>query len=346
MLSTDANFKQLVDGLFTLFDPSKPLHLLKGEEAGIDIHMFADCAGNRTGVRPTFVLPGDLRCIPDKESKLGHKLCCTVRGQPSRKEHFVFNGEPLEEIHQVGLELHQHELRALSPEIMRALAVRCFNDLRTIFLVHDKRMLGVVHQELESLVHKHSVLNSAQAETLRHGISTTILAGSQELRAFAKECRENVTRKDGFILKPIRGGKGAGILFGDETSPEEWVAKIDGLRNATIMPDQPGYVVQRHIPQIQYDVFLREKEGLQSNFLIGTYHAVHGQNLGLGIWRSGPGRICAVSHGGAWMCSVIPSTPGSFDSGRRAKPIDIRLGCKLSLFSLVVFGSMVAMWSL
>jgi hypothetical protein len=190
---------------------------------------------------------------------------------------------------------------------MRALAVRCFNDMRTIFFVHDKRLLGIIHQELEDLVHKHSVLTATQAEVLRQGITPTILAGSPELDSFAKQCRAIPTYKDGFVLKPIRSAKGAGILFGDELTPEEWEAKLGHLRDASIIPGQVEYIVQRQIRQIKYDVFMREREGLQSNFFIGTYHAIHGECLGLGVWRSGPGRICAISHDGAWMCSVISS---------------------------------------
>lgn len=267
--------------------------------------MFADYAERRMGVRPTFILPAELRLVPDEEPKLGHKLCCSTQKPGNRKYHFMYNGEMLEEIHQVGLELHQSELRTLSPEMMRALAVRCFNDMRTILLVHDKRMLGIVHQELEDLVHKHSTLTTTQAETLRQSITTTILSGSPELDSFIKQCHKISTYKDGFILKPIRSGKGAGILFGDELTPEEWATKLQCLRDAAITPGQTGYVVQRQIPQVKYDVFMREREGLQSNFLIGTYHAVHGKAMGLGIWRSSPGRICAVSNGGAWMCSVM-----------------------------------------
>lgn len=279
--------------------------------------MFADYAEHRTGVRPIFILPEELRLIPDEESKLRHKLCCVTQNLTSHKYQFIYNGEILEEIHQVGLELHQHELRKLSPEIMRALAVRCFNDMRTIFLVHDKRMLGIIYQELESLVHnKHSVLTATQAEALRQGITTTILAGSPELNSFVEKCQETPGYKDGFILKPIRGGKGAGILFGDQLTPEAWVTQLQCLRDPGITPGQTGYVLQRQIPQIRHDVFLQEQEGLQSNFLIGTYHAVHGNYLGLGVWRSGPGRVCAVSNGGAWICSVISPITESLNSGQ------------------------------
>jgi len=74
----------------------------------------------------------------------------------------------------VALELHQWEMKALDQDILKALAPLCFNDLRTIFLVHDKRMLGIVLQELDSLVYRHNVLTLEEAEMLRNGIVPTI----------------------------------------------------------------------------------------------------------------------------------------------------------------------------
>ncbi|KAF7349305.1 Circularly permuted ATP-grasp type 2 [Mycena sanguinolenta] len=301
--------KQFLDSLFTVFDATKPLHLLKGVERGMDIHMFVDFAAQRTGARPIFVLPEDLRLVPDENAKLGYRLCCVVREQVAdgdkSKNYFLHNGEMLEEIHQVSLELCQHELRALSPEMMRALSVRCFNDMRTIFLVHDKRMLGIVLQELDDLVHR-GTLSATQAEILRAGICPTILAGSREAALFLQQCRDSPTHKDGYVLKLIRSGKGAGIVFGDEVTAAEWDEMLEQyLCDAAIAVDQPAYLVQRQIIQRRYEVLLRDGEqGVQANYLIGTYHAIHGQYLGIGTWRSGPGRVCALSHGGAWICSV------------------------------------------
>jgi hypothetical protein len=63
--------------------------------------------------------------------------------------------------------------------------------------------------------------------------------------------------------------------------------------------------VQRRIIPRLYDVILTSSGDRVRYPLIGTYHVVDGNFLGLGIWRAGPGRICAVSTGGSWMCSVI-----------------------------------------
>lgn len=268
---------------------------------------MAWAAEQRTGIRPRFITPDDLRLVPCDKAPLGQKLCCAI---PSNAETspastvFGSEGERLEEIHQVNLELHQRELRAIPTDILRHLSLRCFNDLRVIFLVHDKRMLGIILQELDALVHRHGVLTPAQAAILREGISTTFIAGSAEISKLKQDCHHNPNLKDNFILKPIRSGKGAGILFGDELSPGDWQTKLEDSQQATIFPSQISYIVQRKIPQAVYDVYSRDSEESKKMHLVGTYHVVNGWYLGLGTWRSSPARICAISRGGSWICSV------------------------------------------
>lgn len=258
-------------------------------------------------MRPRFITPKDLRLVPCDKAPLSQKLCCAipsdVRTLPESTV-FELEGELLEDIHQVNLELHQRELRAMPIKVLRHLSLRCFNDLRVIFLVHDKRMLGIILQELDALVNRHGVLTPKQAEILREGISTTFIPGSSEISQLKKDCHHNPNLKDNFILKPIRSGKGAGILFGDELSPEDWQTKLEGCQQATILPGQISYIVQRKIPQAVYDVYSRNSEESRKMHLVGTYHVVNGRYLGLGAWRSSPARICAISRGGSWICSI------------------------------------------
>ncbi|KAH6603992.1 hypothetical protein Trco_007438 [Trichoderma cornu-damae] len=303
--------KEVVDGLFALFRPDRPLHLLKGQEAGIDIHMFVEAARRRLGSAPRVVDPADLRLVKDAGSKSGFTLCAVLNKKPERgaafpdvsSMFFASDGELVEEIYQVGLELHQRELLALSPEMLREISLRCFNDMRTILLVHDKRMLGIVKQELEKQVIL-NVLSPRQAEILDKGIVDTFLPGSLQLQKLLLRSEQCPDLHREYILKPIRSGKGDGIVFGEDLPKEEWLAALErqlspelGLENSC--------VVQRRIFPRLYDVVLDPSGERQRCPLVGTYHIVNGVFLGLGIWRSSNDRVCAVSHGGAWMCSVV-----------------------------------------
>ncbi|QMW39216.1 hypothetical protein G4B11_002496 [Aspergillus flavus] len=297
---------KILKGLLRLFQPGLPLHLLKGDEAGVDIHMLVNFLDRYLGITPRFIMPADLRLLHEPQAKGGYKLCCVVKNPDSCDPATLIyhDGDILEEIHQVGLELHQREIRALEPEMLRQISLRCFNDMRTILLVHDKRMLGIVKQELENLVAR-NVLTLSQAKILDKGIPETILPGSLDLDQAIARCKEMPELKDEYILKPIRSGKGDGIVFGEDLNSEEWISRLEGLRSAQLIPGGGTCIVQRKVKQLLYDVVLRPT-GVKTRYpLIGTYHSINGEFLGVGVWRSSPDRICAISHGGAWTVSVM-----------------------------------------
>ncbi|KAJ4257492.1 hypothetical protein NW762_008616 [Fusarium torreyae] len=297
----------ILQGLFSLFDPNYPLHLLKGAEKGIDIHMFIDAVWRRFGIKPRLVTSADLRLFPDVRSKNGYRLCCVFKGHDgpvmNSWRFAAKNGEIWEEIQQVGLELHQRELVALEPEMLRQISLRCFNDIRTVLLVHDKRMLGIVRQELSQLVAR-EVLTEMQARALDSGVVETILPGSNELNALIQASIDSPQLRYGFILKPIRSGKGDGIVFGDDLTASEWTSRLQGLASANVIPGV-SCVVQRRILPREYDLVLRASAGMVRYPLVGTYHVANGKLLGLGTWRASGGRIVAVSSGGSWICSVM-----------------------------------------
>jgi hypothetical protein len=293
--------------LFDLFDPGYPLHLLKGTEKGIDIHMFINAVSHRFGVKPRLIAPADLRLFADARSKTGFRLCCVIRDceeQVANTWRFVApHGEICEEIHQVGLELHQRELLALGPEILRQISLRCFNDMRTILLVHDKRMLGIVRQEIPQLLAR-GVITAVQADVLRLGIVDTLLPGSKELKDLLHESFASPDVRHNYILKPIRSGKGNGIIFGDDVTAPEWTCLLQALASPGVVSAELC-VVQRCITPRKYDLVLRASEGMVRYPLVGTYHVTNGKLLGLGNWRASGGRIVAVASGGSWICSVI-----------------------------------------
>jgi hypothetical protein len=298
---------KVISGLKTHFDSSLPLHLVKGEEYGFDIHMFVPYAQRHLGMDVKIISPKSLRLEP-AAAPGGYKLYCL--SEADTKQATILNDadELLEEVFQLGLELYQHELMAMSFEMLQQVSLRCFNDLRTVFLVHDKRMLGLVLEELDALVER-NVLSSRQAERLNKGLVHTMIPGSERLENFTSSCRTDLSLKDKYLVKPVRSGKGAGILFGDQLTQEDWVALLQGMRDPFLKRGKTTYVVQRLIDQRRYDILLDENADAGKFPLIGTFHIVNGTLLGLGLWRTGPGRICALSRGGSWLCSVIQQQP-------------------------------------
>lgn len=298
---------QLLDGLMSLIDSSLPVHLLKGREHGFDIQLFVSYFHVATGRQPTLIKPSDLRLIPCRDTSTGQSLYCMTGVDP-------YGHEVLEEVHQIGLELHQNELGGLSALMLREISLRCFNDFRTVFLVHDKRMLGIVLEELENLVQIQQVLSPAQAEILRSGITPTINPGTRNLQMLIKRCRLNPEIKNGFLLKPVRSGKGRGVRFGSDLDAGEWVRELELLQSAEFVLNKTLYVIQRRIQQPRFAILLHGEEKVQHNYLVGTYMSIHGKFLGLGLWRTSSSPICALSQGGTWICSIVPAQSVDVDT--------------------------------
>ncbi|KAJ5644203.1 uncharacterized protein N7484_006710 [Penicillium longicatenatum] len=297
-----AQAESIVGGLLSLFDIKLPLHLVKGQEHGIDIFMFIEFAKRRLGLKPRLITPDTLRLIADSSGKMGYKLYCLA--EPDAIDTITTeSGEKMEEVHQLCLELHQWELNKLDPNMKRQISMRCFNDMRSILLAHDKRMLGIVHEELGSLVSR-KVISPEQAEWLNRGIAPTVLPGCAALDQLIKDCKSSEVMQEKYLLKPIRGGKGAGILFGDEVSHCDWITILESMRYPKLSRGKTLYVVQRKVNQPYYDVLLGPELKTARCHMVGTYHAVNGEYLGLGTWRCSPGRLCAVSDGATWICSV------------------------------------------
>lgn len=293
----------MINGLIKLVDTSLPLHVVKGEEYGYDIHMWVPYLRKNLNMDVTVIPPENLRLVPAKAPG-GYRLYCLSSADSKQPQITNDACECLEEIHQLGIELHQRELHAMSYEMLQQISIRCFNDFRTVFLVHDKRMLGLVLEELDTLVSR-SVISSQQAEVLDKGIVYTYVPGSIRLENFISACQEDSLFKDQHLLKPIRSGKGKGILFGDQVSQEDWLSILQDMRNPYIKEGKTTYVVQKLVEQRRYEVLLCEEADVEELPLVGTLNIINGVFLGLGIWRSGPGRLCALSRGGSWVCTVI-----------------------------------------
>ncbi|KAJ5503924.1 hypothetical protein N7463_006798 [Penicillium fimorum] len=255
-LTHAAEAKTILGGLLGLFDSNLPLHLVKGKEHGFDILMFIEFAQKRLGVKVRLITLDTLRLIPDSShsGKAGYKLCCLAEAE-AVDTITTESGEIVEEIHQIGLELHQRELNTLGQEMKRQITLRCFNDMRTILLGHDKRMLGLVLEELNSLTTR-NIITPKQAEWLERGLAHTVLPGSTGLNQFIENCKSSDAFQNEYLLKPIRGGKGAGILFGDEVGHSDWLALLEPMRCPRLKSGKTLYVVQRKVHQPYYNVLL------------------------------------------------------------------------------------------
>lgn len=172
LLRPAADHKKLFDSLFQLFDPTTPIHfVVEPAEVTPDNPLFG-LVEKATGFMPRSIPSSSLRVVPSDKSWTGFDLYCEVDAQTavgaSAADLITIDGQVLEKVHQVGLQLYDYELLALEPVMAREIAMRSVNDLRSVFIAHDKRILGIIHQELHDLVHKHKV-NSGPSKDLERG---------------------------------------------------------------------------------------------------------------------------------------------------------------------------------
>ncbi|KAJ6098487.1 hypothetical protein N7467_000022 [Penicillium canescens] len=193
----------------------------------------------------------------------------------------------LEPVHQVGLQLYEFELFSLSPEMVRHIATCCRNDPRSVFIAHDKHILGIILQELDSLVYTQRVLSPAQAQTLREHIIPAILPGTAAFRNLLQHTHTNPEIKDQYILKPTRDARGAGILLGRNISIEQWQSILTSLDSQDIYSAATQYMLQLLLDLRSFEWFWDEERQARKSRSVGTYYSVNGRFVGLGMWRTG-----------------------------------------------------------
>ncbi|KAL3480805.1 hypothetical protein BJX99DRAFT_272540 [Aspergillus californicus] len=294
-LDVEGNPDHMVDRLKALFHPEWPLRFVHNREHNLMIEALMRDLGD---MKPRLLTPDDLYLVADETSPTGYKLQCV-------RESADHDSETMEDIHQVALRLFLDEFAALPLDMQRQLAFLSNNDIRSMLLVHDKRILGILLQELDDLVAKH-VLTSRQADLLRNGVVFTIIPGSKELDQLIDLYYQGKVSKEDFILKPIRSGRGEGILLGQDLSTAEWEAILADMKSAALAPDRTQHIIQPFVDQLEDDMFLDEETGVQPTRRVGTYHSMHGEFVALGVWRVGMSKTVNMTTGGAWkMGSVV-----------------------------------------
>ncbi|KAJ5267579.1 hypothetical protein N7478_010387 [Penicillium angulare] len=198
LIEPATNYKVLQESLFDLFDSGSPIHFVKESQAFPSDSPLFGFIEERTGMRARNVRPGDLRLVPSTTSQTGFMLYCVWGADPMIKSPpeslLEVDDQLLEPVYQVGLQLYYIELFSLSPEMVRHIAMYCRNDPRSVFIAQDKRILGIILQELHSLVNT-QVLSLAQAQTLRDHITSTVIPGSTDFKGLVRQSHINPTSK-------------------------------------------------------------------------------------------------------------------------------------------------------
>ena len=196
------------------------------------------------------------------------------------------------------LELHQDELlHSVSPTMLAAIAdnIECLNDLRTIFLVHDKRFLAVLgSQEIVSdYLSPEDSLFLSEHVVPTYSISVAVATNSDVVE-------ESLANQQDWVLKPNLLGKGEGVVFGKNLDFNTWRRTIEEYRES-------DYVLQRYIPQAQYSL-INACSGVVARHsfnVVGTLLCFDDVFFGPGIYRASAGDIVNVAGGGTVLFPVL-----------------------------------------
>lgn len=172
------------------------------------------------------------------------------------------------------------------------------NDLRTIFLLHDKRLLALLYNK--TFLTKY--ISDNDASLLSNCIAPTFILGLNE--NIKKDAELNPSK---YILKPNSLGKGEGTFVGLETSKDEWLNLLNN-------PCNSQYIIQEFISSeidTHETIDFSTSEISESNLSLRKQNAVgiilcyNGLYYGLGFIRVSDSKICALSRGGN---SFLPYT--------------------------------------
>lgn len=192
------------------------------------------------------------------------------------------------------LELHQDELTdqgVLDFVCSNFDRLTCLNDPRTIFIVHDKRMLSILCDR-EKLS---AYMSDEEADFLsRHIVPTWTIKDSQD------KVEEALLKSDQFVLKPNLLGKGEGMLFGATTTTEQFRSALQDERSS-------HFILQTFVPQKKHNIYLEiDRQLVQRPVnIVGTLLCFDDELLGPGIYRASPSDIVNVAGGGAILVPML-----------------------------------------
>lgn len=157
------------------------------------------------------------------------------------------------------------------------------------FLLHDKRILGVVLEEIQNLVDR-NVLSLSESIVLRDGIAETLIPGSNALKQLLEQSEQDPLAKNQWIVKPVRDASCNGIRLGIDIEQDEWLSLLERLASRALYPaSDDAYVVQRLVQHAKYDIVRHDVTVVKTEqfHLIGSCHMINSQSLVFGPWRIG-----------------------------------------------------------
>lgn len=164
--------------------------------------------------------------------------------------------------------LNQKDMLGLETDTLKTLVdAGMRNDMRTIFLLHDKRFFRLFHEKRFT----DGCLTEEETAFLKKHTIETYIPGDGEIWDIARR------EKDGFILKHHCLGKSEKVYAGCVTEKEEWerLYREGEVKNMILQP----FIRQKLYPTVWKDVRL-------DDYVSGTILTVDDRYFGTGLFRT------------------------------------------------------------
>ena len=249
-----------IDKLGQFFDSGTPIALVHDNEKGTEVfNLLAEF--RKIGIDYIDVTPADITIENGKIYAAGINV-----------SNFIF-------------ELDREELRKFNPEVLSHIIRHgnYINDVRTLTLVHDKRILAVLYD----YAIMNDLLQMEEYEFLRQFLIPTFALNTVQKR------EEVIHSKKNWLVKETSGGRGIGIYIKDETTPEAWANIIN--------EEWPRYMVQEYVDQQLFDAIGTINEPMN---LVGMILCYNDHCFGPGLSRGSSANI-VNAHGG--RAAIFPT---------------------------------------
>ncbi|CAF1343522.1 unnamed protein product [Rotaria sp. Silwood1] len=259
-------YSNLIETIIKLskFDIKKPMFVLKSKEHGYDIHLFQQYWTKKYSQPCLFIDPKQLKVENEK----------------------LFDKTTNYSIEQFILELHQDEILQLSDEILEIIIknnqLNYINDLRTIFILHDKRLFSL----LSNQQFLYALLNNSNDQFTQLIPITYII---NKIPHYLKD--SIINNKQDWCIKPNSAGKGENVTMGTniyqigaDVTLDEWTCQL-------FDSNHEQWIVQQYISCVQY----------QSMNISGMLFCFNDQCFNIGMIRMSPNKIVNISNGGYFI---------------------------------------------
>ena len=185
------------------------------------------------------------------------------------------------------LEMDREELKTISQEVLQGIidSEKCLNDIRTLILVHDKRILSVLYDEQIML----DYIEKEDYDFLKHFLIPSYTLNSEKIR------HKVINSSSNWVLKKNSGGRGIGIYVKNDCTPEIW--------NNVVSKEWKNYMIQEYVDQKIFN--LKQDDKTESINIVGLLLFYNAQSFGPGIFRGSSQSVINIHNGGYVLPSLI-----------------------------------------